>query len=76
MLAISKFLPFFFLFFSARYGIDQVLKLMEENSQLTEAADAFEERLHHETRRAEKRRMSAENRAELEVCKEKGIKIG
>lgn len=49
---------------------------MEENSQLTEAADAFEERLHHETRRAEKRRMSAENRAELEVCKEKGIKIG
>lgn len=40
---------------------------MEENRQLTEAADAFEERLHHETRRAEKRRLSAENRAELEV---------
>lgn len=48
-------------------GVDQVLKLMEENRQLTEAADAFEERLHHETRRAEKRRLSAENRAELEV---------
>lgn len=44
-----------------------MLKLMEENRQLTEAADAFEERLHHETRRAEKRRLSAENRAELEV---------
>lgn len=40
---------------------------MEENRRLTEAADAFEERLHHETRRAEKRRLSAENRAELEV---------
>lgn len=45
----------------------KVLGLMEENRQLTEDADAFEERLHHETRRAEKRRLSAENRAELEV---------
>ena len=40
---------------------------MEENRLLTEAAEAFEERLHHETRRAEKRRLSAANRAELEV---------
>lgn len=40
---------------------------MEENRQLTEAAEEFEERLHHETRRAEKRRLSAANRAELEV---------
>lgn len=47
---------------------------MEENRQLTEAADAFEERLHHETRRAEKRRLSAENRAELEVPKGDQIK--
>ena len=47
--------------------IDQVLNLMEENRRLTEAAEAFEERLHHETRKAEKRRLSAANRAELEV---------
>lgn len=40
---------------------------MEKNRQLTEEADAFEERLHCETRRAEKRRLSAANRAELEV---------
>lgn len=46
---------------------DQMLSLMEENRQLMEASSAFEERLNHETRRAEKRRMSAANRAELEV---------
>lgn len=42
---------------------------MEKNRELTEEADAFEERLHHETRRAEKRRLSAANRADLEVRK-------
>lgn len=45
----------------------QVLGLMEKNQELTEEAEAFEERLRHETRRAEKRRLSAANRAELEV---------
>lgn len=40
---------------------------MEQNRRLTEAAEEFEERLQHETRRAEKRRLSAANRAELEV---------
>lgn len=48
---------------------------MEENSQLTQAADAFEERLHHETRRAEKRRLSTANRAELEVNNEQDVQI-
>eukprot|EP00903_Cladosiphon_okamuranus_P015003 g13882.t1 len=48
---------------------EKVLKLMDENRQLTEAADAFEDRLHQETRRAEKRRLSAENRADLEAKK-------
>lgn len=47
--------------------VDQVLSLMEENRELTEEAAAFEERLHQETRRAEKRRLSAANRADLEV---------
>ncbi|CAN0061430.1 unnamed protein product [Scytosiphon promiscuus] len=47
----------------------KVLGLMEENRELTQAADAFEERLHDETRRAEKRRLSAANRAELEAKK-------
>lgn len=49
--------------------VDQVLSLMEKNRELMEEADAFEERLHHETRRAEKRRLSAANRADLEVRK-------
>lgn len=48
-------------------GVGQVLSLVEEKRQLTDAADEFEERLRHESRRAEKRRMSAANRAELEV---------
>eukprot|EP00904_Undaria_pinnatifida_P004353 jgi/Undpi1/13919/HiC_scaffold_9.g03570.m1 len=48
---------------------EKVLNLMEENRRLTEAAEAFEERLHHETRKAEKRRLSAANRAELEAKK-------
>lgn len=52
---------------------DQVLGLMEENRQLKEAADAFEERLQQETRRAEKRRLSAANRVELEVWRDKAL---
>lgn len=44
-----------------------MLSLVEEKRQLTDAADEFEERLRHESRKAEKRRMSAANRAELEV---------
>lgn len=40
---------------------------MEKNQELVEETEAFEERLHNETRRAEKRRLSAANRAELEV---------
>ncbi len=46
---------------------------MEENRQLKEAADAFEERLQQETRRAEKRRLSAANRVELEVWSDKAL---
>lgn len=40
---------------------------MEENRQLKKEAETFEERLLQETRMAEKRRRSAENRAEFEV---------
>lgn len=40
---------------------------MEENRQLKEEAETFEERLLQETKIAEKRRRSAENRAEFEV---------
>lgn len=42
---------------------------MDKNRKLTEEVELFEERLHDQTRRAEKRRMSAANRAELEVRK-------
>ncbi|CAN0193041.1 unnamed protein product [Ectocarpus sp. 6 AP-2014] len=48
---------------------EKVLSLVEEKRQLTDAADEFEERLRHESRKAEKRRMSAANRAELEAKK-------
>lgn len=40
---------------------------MEINRRLAEEADTFQERLQAETKRAEKRRLSAANRAELEV---------
>lgn len=40
---------------------------MEEKRHLVEEAEAFEERLSEVTRRAEKRRQSAANRAQLEV---------
>lgn len=45
----------------------QVLRLTEEKRQLIEEAEAFEERMVEATKRAEKRRLSAANRAELEV---------
>ncbi|CAM9386775.1 unnamed protein product, partial [Sphacelaria rigidula] len=48
---------------------EKVLDLIEKNRELTEEAEDFEVRLRDETKRAEKRRLSAANRAELEAKK-------